>query len=244
MCTAQCAICSSRVFFPICMILPLHPRICVVVVAMQTADWKEIGIGTAAAVVLQLTIGVPFLLHQPNSYITKAFEFSRRFLHQWSVNWQFVPESVFLSKSFATALLVAHLGLLLLFSHCKWCRSAGGLFKLILHRLHGKSIVPPLSAKHMIMALFSGNLIGVACARTLHFQFYSWYFHMLPFLLWQINMRTTFRLLLLLCVECGWNVFPITKMSSAVLFTCHCVLLIGLWRTPNWKLEQQYLKQI
>ena len=211
---------------------------------MQAADWKEIGIGTAAAVVLQLTLGVPFLLYQPTSYITKAFEFSRKFLYQWSVNWRFVPESIFLSRSFATALLGAHLGLLLVFSHSKWCTPAGGVFRLILHRLQGKPFVPALFAKHSVMILFSGTLIGVICARTLHFQFYSWYFHMLPFLLWQINIRTTFRLLLLLCVECVWNVFPTTPIASAALFCCHCVLLLGLWQTPSWKLEQQNVKQI
>ena len=236
----MCAACPSQfAWFHHCVIV--H---CCSMLAMQAADWKEIGIGTAAALVLQLTIGVPFLLHQPTSYITKAFEFSRKFLYQWSVNWRFVPKSIFLSNSFATALLVSHLGLLLLFSHCKWCRSAGGLFKLTLHRLQGKLIVPPLSAKHMVMALFSGNLIGVVCARTLHFQFYSWYFHMLPYLLWQINMKTAFRLLLLLCVECVWNVFPTTAIASAALFSCHCVLLTGMWRTPSWNLEQQNVKQI
>ena len=87
----------------------------------------DIGIGTAVAVGLQFTIAVPFLLQQPTSYFIKAFEFSRTFLYQWSVNWRFVPKSTFLSGSFAGALLGAHLGLLLLFSHCKWCRSAGGL---------------------------------------------------------------------------------------------------------------------
>lgn len=210
---------------------------------MQAANWKDIGIGTAIAVVLQLTIAVPFLMHQPTSYFTKAFEFSRTFLYQWSVNWRFVPEGTFLSGSFASALLGAHLGLLLLFSHCKWCRSAGGVHRLILHRLQHNSFGPP-SAKHMVMILFSGNLIGIGCARTLHFQFYSWYFHMLPFLLWQINIGTTFRLLLLLCVECVWNVFPTTPTASATLFACHCILVAGLWQTSSWNLGRQNRKRI
>ncbi|KAL3160161.1 hypothetical protein ABBQ32_010927 [Trebouxia sp. C0010 RCD-2024] len=208
------------------------------IVLLQATKWKDIGIGTAAAVILQLTVGVPFLLRHPRSYLSKAFEFSREFLYEWSVNWRFVPESTFRSRYFATALVGAHLGLLLLFSHCKWCRSAGGLHRLVLTRLWNNASVPPVAAKHIVMTLFSGNLIGVVCARTLHFQFYSWYFHMLPFLLWQTKLRTPFRLLLLLCVECAWNVFPTTLIASAALFICHCVLLTGLWQTSGWMLEQ------
>lgn len=206
---------------------------------MQATGWKDIGIGTAAAVILQLTLGVPFLLRHPMSYLTKAFEFSREFLYEWSVNWRFMPENAFRSRNFATALVGAHLGLLLLFSHCKWCRSAGGLHRLILDRLRYNVPMPPISAKHVVMTLFSGNLIGVICARTLHFQFYSWYFHMLPFLLWQTNLRTPLRIFLLLCVECAWNVFPTTRTASVALFTCHCILLAALWHTSSWKSEQQ-----
>lgn len=40
----------------------------------------------------------------------------------------------------------------------------------------------------VLLIVFSGNFIGVLCARTLHFQFYSWYFHTLPFLLWQVSL--------------------------------------------------------
>ena len=31
-----------------------------------------------------------------------------------------------------------------------------------------------LSAKHVLFVAFSGNFIGIVCARTLHYQFYSW----------------------------------------------------------------------
>ena len=31
-----------------------------------------------------------------------------------------------------------------------------------------------LRAKHVLCVVFSGNFIGIVCARTLHYQFYSW----------------------------------------------------------------------
>lgn len=48
-------------------------------------------------------------------------------------------------------------------------------------------------------------------------QFYSWYYHALPFLLWQTGYPVVIRLALLMGVEFGYNVFPATPVSSAVL---------------------------
>ena len=45
-----------------------------------------------------------------------------------------------------------------------------------------------LRADHVLLVIFSGNFIGILCARTLHFQFYAWYYHTLPFLLWQVRI--------------------------------------------------------
>lgn len=38
-------------------------------------------------------------------------------------------------------------------------------------------------AFHPPLLLFTSNLIGIICSRSLHYQFHSWYFHQIPFLL-------------------------------------------------------------
>lgn len=81
-----------------------------------------------------------------------------------------------------------------------------------------------------VWIVWSGNFVGILCARTLHYQFYSWYCHSLPLLLWSTGLATWQKLGLWCCIEVVWNVYPPTAGSSGVLMACHCILLIALWR--------------
>jgi hypothetical protein len=58
--------------------------------------------------VIQIALGAPFLSVAPADYVSRAFDLGRVFLHQWTVNWQFLPEHVFVSRTLAIALLAAH----------------------------------------------------------------------------------------------------------------------------------------
>jgi alpha-1,3-mannosyltransferase len=67
-------------------------------------------------------LSLPFTLHHPESYIRKAFEFSRVFQYQWTVNWKFLDERTFLSKELAQMLLTGHLVVLFAFVIIRWSR--------------------------------------------------------------------------------------------------------------------------
>ena len=249
--------------------------------ALQYATPKDIARGTVAGVLLQLVLGAPFLLSHPASYLSRAFELSRVFMHQWSVNFQFLQPEQFESKRLAVLLLGAHLGLLLAFAHWRWCANTGGLphtMQVCLQRLsqpagrqprkmagpgmvsrtpaqqdqlqpstavaevmrqtsaetvlaqaHLRSLERPAFAQDSLLVIFSGTFIGIVCSRTLHYQFYSWYFHMLPFLLWHGTLWLPARTGIFFCIESVWNVYPPTAESSGVLLVCHFVLLLSLW---------------
>ena len=40
-------------------------------------------------------LGLPFILRDPQAYISNAFDFSRMFLYKWTVNWRFLGEKIF-----------------------------------------------------------------------------------------------------------------------------------------------------
>ena len=100
---------------------------------------------------------------------------------------------------------------------------------------------------HVMSTMHEGTFIGVLFARSLHYQFYAWYFHSLPFLLWRCDFfearaarafrsetaakaaSDAARVSLLLVIERSWNIFPATEESSRTLFAAHAVLLVGLF---------------
>lgn len=84
-----------------------------------------------------------------------------------------------------------------------------------------------------VLPFFVTNLIGMACARSLHYQFYSWYFHSLLYLVFCTGYRKPFIFLLLGLIEYSWNVYPSTIFSSSLLHLCHVILLFGVYRTMS-----------
>uniref|UniRef100_A0A0A1XQP3 dolichyl-P-Man:Man5GlcNAc2-PP-dolichol alpha-1,3-mannosyltransferase n=1 Tax=Zeugodacus cucurbitae TaxID=28588 RepID=A0A0A1XQP3_ZEUCU len=79
-----------------------------------------------------------------------------------------------------------------------------------------------------ILPFFLYNFIGMFCARSLHYQFYVWYYHSLPHLIWSTNYSLGIRFLLLGLIELCWNTYPSTDFSSSLLHICHIVLLLGV----------------
>lgn len=63
------------------------------------------------------------------------------------------------------------------------------------------------------MTLATSNLIGILCARSLHYQFYSWYAHQLPLLAWACSswMPMTY------VDKCSNDKFPSALCARVVL---------------------------
>jgi len=127
----------------------------------------------------------------------------------------------------------------------RWCEHDGGVYRALLRgfqRPMRPASLGLVTADYVATVLFTSNLIGILFARSLHYQFYCWYAHQIPFLAWRTKYPVPARLGLLLGIEYAWNVFPSTPMSSGILLACNALLLLGIWfgyPTGKWTSEGQ-----
>lgn len=174
--------------------------------------------------VTQVVLAAPFLLNNPQGYLTRSFNLGRQFFFKWTVNWRFLPEWIFHSRYFHISLLVLHLIFLALFYFYKWKGPNESIKRYFDLNYKYKELAP----NDIVVILFVSNFIGMAFCRSLHYQFYVWYFHTLPYLVWHTKHSTPLRILLLGVIELCWNTYPSTNLSSASLHVCHVLLLLSL----------------
>ncbi|KDR15511.1 hypothetical protein L798_10577, partial [Zootermopsis nevadensis] len=194
---------------------------------------------------VQVLLGIPFILTNPMAYIHGAFNLGRVFLYEWTVNWRFLSEDIFTNSYFHIGLLALHMTLLLFFysSALIYLRSYATLIsiqKKVRRQLSDctEKLNMDTASQLFLLPLFTANLIGIACSRSLHYQFYVWYYHSLPYLLWCTRFTSIGRLCILGIIEMCWNTFPSTSLSSLTLHLCHIIILLGIARNrPNLKVE-------
>ncbi|KAJ3231436.1 dolichyl-P-Man:Man(5)GlcNAc(2)-PP-dolichol alpha-1,3-mannosyltransferase [Chytriomyces hyalinus] len=185
------------------------------------------------AISLQLIVALPFIAAGHGaSYFANAFEFGRQFLFVWTVNWRFVGEAVFSSTVFSKLLVAMHLIVLFVFI-VKWTRCFGGLGNVIRQGFKSNA-VQKLDLDYILLTMFTCNLVGITFARSLHYQFYAWYFHSLPYLLFRCkSLMLPVKIAMFFAIEYCWNVYPSTNVSSILLFACHLILLSALLLQPT-----------
>ncbi|KAJ6596776.1 mannosyltransferase [Mycena vulgaris] len=177
-------------------------------------------------------LALPFLEEDYWAYLRSAFDLSRVFLYKWTVNWRMIDQETFLSPQWANGLLFGHVSALAAFGLFAWCRNDGGVWT-VLKRGFRKPDLPasfaPVTPDYIATIFFTSNLIGLIFARSLHYQFYSWYAQQLPFLAWRTRYPVFVKIALIVGIEYSWNVFPATSVSSTVLLAANTLLLAGIW---------------
>ncbi|XP_046417074.1 lethal(2)neighbour of tid protein [Neodiprion virginianus] len=213
-------------------ILLFAPALLVAYLAILGFRRTVVQLAICAAV--QVVLGLPFLYGNPIAYVKGAFNLGRVFEFKWTVNWRFLPEEVFLNPYFHVGLLVLHLAALAWFLP-SWITYLKSYAKLrhVEKDLKGQlrrneKVDMSTSSQLFILPLFTANFIGIVFSRSLHYQFYVWYFHTLPYIVWCTSYQTVTKIVILGVIELCWNTYPSTIFSSAALYICHIALLFSL----------------
>jgi alpha-1,3-mannosyltransferase len=196
----------------------------------------------ALCALVQLALGAPFLLANPLGYVARAFGGFGDLNQKWSVNWKMLPPALFSHRGFALGLLAVHLLVLGLLATRRWCSAEGGLGRALRGaplRTPPRTLARLLHPEQIVSVLLGCNAVGVVFSRSLHFQFYTWYWHALPFLLWRCDaLATPLKLAALGLLEYAWSYGldrvegTSTPLSSAALQLGHALVLFALWRAP------------
>ncbi|OWB63909.1 hypothetical protein B5S31_g4715 [[Candida] boidinii] len=179
------------------------------------------------------------------SYLRNAFNFKRKFLYEWTVNWRFLSEENFSSDNFHKLLLFLHILVLIIFILFKWLspKITGksiiqfiiDFFKFYSNTISEKNIIfnKSLGPRLVMIVLSISNLIGILFARSLHYQFLSWYFYSIPFLLWFSGLPSIISILIFICHEWCWNVYPSTNESSILLISILSLIILSIFFNFN-----------
>jgi len=202
----------------------------------QITTMLSIQVGWRVFILTKVLYALPFVLHHARSYMQMSFNFNRQFLYTWSVNWKFLDEETFLSTQFSRTLLATHAVLLLLFANRNWTRPRGGSVVKLCRSLlrmpspHEKyKLHQRLNPTFILTTFTTCNLIGVVCARSLHYQFYSWFAWWTPYLLFKGGFHPVLTYALWFAQEVAWNIYPSAAWSSAIVVAIPNLILLAIF---------------
>jgi alpha-1,3-mannosyltransferase len=136
---------------------------------------------------------MPFLLVNPWSYISRSFDIGRVFLFEWTVNWKFLPEDIFLNRLFHIGLLSAHVLVLVTFVPL-WIKYLQSYYQFeAVSKTPGGKYPMQIRTQLVLFPLIVSNFIGICFSRSLHYQFYIWYYHTIPYLLWSTRLPVKYK---------------------------------------------------
>lgn len=203
----------------------------------------------------QVIVGLPFLLHNPAAYVSGAFNFKHAFGQEVSINFQNINTSVFYSPIFAYSLLGCTAGSWILLWRLRWSKmsyltpmEARLVRPVIPDGLQRPQLASSLASyaevgdkadalseaeeqavfAQVVLTLFESNMVGVIFAKSLHFQFFSWFFFSVPYILHYTTLPHILRIGAFALIRQSFDSpFP-TPLSSTLLQIGFAVTFIGM----------------
>ncbi|CCF60795.1 hypothetical protein KAFR_0L01850 [Kazachstania africana CBS 2517] len=194
----------------------------------------------------QVYVALPFLKTFPMEYLKNAFNFSRQFMFEWSINWQFIGEEGFHNVWFQKSLLMGHIIFLLVVVAVRYPRFFHDLITSMKRPFSNVMVTMSRDDRERIVPqlLIITNFIGIIFARSLHYQFLVWYQWTLPMLLHWSQVPLPVGIVWYALHEYCWNVYPPNAATSALLLVLNSLLLLLCVRPHHTKTDDHVKKTI
>lgn len=149
------------------------------ILLLGTSGIQETVVCLAICASIQLLLGAPFLLSFPVEYLSRAYDLTRKFDYQWTVNFKFLPEVYFLSPVLSIALLGSTIVAYGLFGR-KWIleswKNVASRQKKALKLLGANDAsyligMGRLSPHYLIVTIFVSNFVGIGDDLSLPVRF-------------------------------------------------------------------------
>ncbi|SCU87200.1 LAMI_0D05138g1_1 [Lachancea mirantina] len=203
------------------------PAVVLCIFQLTQGSFLETGACLALVEAWQIYVAREFLAEHANQYWPTAFDFGRKFMYKWSINWQMLEEDAFQHPLFHHSLLAAHLLVLIVFALTRFSNFAQ-LRAAVSAPLHpfSRSLPHTFPTTQSIgYTLLMTNFVGIFFARSLHYQFLSWYQWTLPAIIHWSGIPVYLGVPWFFLHEFCWNSYPPNELASTLLFTLNAVLL-------------------
>lgn len=182
-------------------------------------------------------MALPFLVRgNAWPYLTRAFQFDRKFLYQWTVNWKMLGEEIFQSKRLSYFLLGYHVLAIVFFLNDRWVKpSSNNILHFIrqytrmMPDAREKQVQSKITPMFVMESVLGSIVLGMLCARSLHYQFYVYLGWATPFILWRTGVRPGMIYLVWGAQEMAWLVYPSTIMSSNMVVGLLAIQTLAIW---------------
>ncbi len=83
------------------------------------------------------------------------------------------------------------------------------------------------TSKYVTQVLVETNFVGIMLSRSVHYEFYAWYFHTLPFLVWSsTNLPFIGKVAIMLAIELCYNSYTHTVVLSVLFVATNLCLFL------------------
>ncbi|KAF8287916.1 putative dolichyl-P-Man:GDP-Man5GlcNAc2-PP-dolichyl alpha-1,3-mannosyltransferase [Trypanosoma cruzi] len=202
----------------------------------RSLPWYRVILCLVVCALWQVGVALPFLLHELQAYMLKAFELGRVFTYRWTVNFKCISEEIFISKEFGQVLLLFTVVSWFLLWRRRWSRrlfrraQVATIKSVEYGAVRGADAFDTDSEvyRNVVLTMMESNLIGVIFARSLHYQFLVWFFHSMPMVLSVTRLPFPLQIASVVAVQYGFEAYPSTAQSSFVLICGFALAWVGI----------------